>query len=162
MLQILLIHRSLKERKRLSALLKRSGFQVISSTDRQKGFRKFSDTYPDMIVMADEYPDAQMMCADMKEMSYLPILILGNGDDIARAKMLETGADMYVNPGIGNNELIARIYALLRRCQEPKCEKPRNGSPRSQAEFGEETINRTPTEFSLSSPTAIASARLVQ
>lgn len=138
--RILLIYQQQTERERLSSILSRAGFQVISAQDSRAGLVKLRQTPPDVVVMADESPEIQRMCSDIREMPYIPILVLGKGDEDVRALMLDLGADMYVDMAIAPEELITRVHVLLRRREKPEVREPYLESEEKQVEPGGRTI----------------------
>lgn len=118
--KILLIHPDQPDRERLGSILTRAGFKVMYAEDNEHALVTMNEIHPDLIVMANDSPETRaMFCGQVSEPT--PIMLLGTGNELTRATMLELGADMYVDVSVGQGELIARANALLRRSKKPAC-----------------------------------------
>jgi len=108
---------------RLEAALEGAGFSVITAGNVSEGLKKVYESYTDLVIMAKELPlvKGEEPVLYFRQVSYLPILVLGN--DGETTEMLELGADAFMTRPPSLTELVARVRALLRR-------KPRN-DPRS-------------------------------
>ena len=107
----------------IKAALEGAGFSVITAGNVLEGLKNAHESYPDLAIMANELPlvNGEEPVLYLRQTSYLPILVLGNDEEMAET--LELGADAYMTKPPSLVELVARVRSLLRR-------KPRHG-PRS-------------------------------
>ena len=105
----------------LSALLRRSGFEVIVARDGEEALERVRQDAPDLVVL-----DVLMPRLDGREVlrrlrragDWTPVILLTRvGTPAERALTLQEGADDYLNKPFEPLELIARIQAVLRRTQ---------------------------------------------
>jgi two-component system KDP operon response regulator KdpE len=62
--------------------------------------------------------DGVEVCREIRRWSQMPIIVLSAmGDEDAKVRALEAGADDYVTKPFGARELVARLQAALRRVQ---------------------------------------------
>jgi len=99
----------------VAAALEGAGFEVISAQDALEGLRKLYESYPDVIIMDRGLPDVfgEDACIRIRQASYLPIIVLGNYEDVAES--LEIGADAFMTKPPSLRELVARVRNLLKR-----------------------------------------------
>ena len=107
------------------------GFEVITASDSASGLQKFYETCPGLVIMAGELTSVnnQELCSRLREVTEVPIIVLGKGDEMVR--MLELGADAYLVTPVSTAILIARVRSLLRRCQEREFREDEPLSPQS-------------------------------
>jgi len=113
--RVLIIHRSQEKRDGLSFALEKAGFRTAAAEDTEAGFRRLSETDPDVVIVADNSPGGQKLCSRIRDFSAVPLIVLGKGDGLASVMMLEKGADVYLNESVSSRELVAWVYSLLRR-----------------------------------------------
>jgi len=99
--------------------LQQSGFQVIHSADGLDGlFKARTETY-DVAVIDIMLPklDGLAVIEEIRRAKIkTPIIVLSARDSVeSKVKGLEIGADDYLSKPFSFSELLARIYALLRR-----------------------------------------------
>lgn len=99
--------------------LRQSGFQVIHSADGLDGlFKARTETY-DVAVIDVMLPklDGLAVIEEIRRAKIkTPIIVLSARDSVeSKVKGLEIGADDYLAKPFSFSELLARIYALLRR-----------------------------------------------
>lgn len=102
----------------LSALLQEEGFNVIQATRGADCLRKAYDAHPDLVLLDIMLPDKQgtEVCRQLREISSVPIVMLtASSAEKQKVDSLTDGADDYVTKPFDNNELVARIRAILRR-----------------------------------------------
>jgi len=97
----------------LSQVLAGSRFQLLIAANEREALLQFSTSRPDLIILDmnswDSLPRIHEMCS-------VPIIALGRPDDPeAAVESLDHGADYFLTKPFGNQELCARIRALLRR-----------------------------------------------
>jgi DNA-binding response OmpR family regulator len=102
----------------ISVLLERGGLTVTVARDGPEGLRKFHSTRPDLVVLDVGLPgmDGWTVLERIRDLSDVPILMLtAHGQEAEKVRGLNGGADDYLLKPFGNNELVARARALLRR-----------------------------------------------
>ncbi|MFH1651614.1 MAG: response regulator transcription factor, partial [Chloroflexota bacterium] len=103
--------------------------------------------------------DGFEVCRRLREWTEIPIIMLSaKGDENAKVKCLNLGADDYVTKPFGSDELLARVRAVLRRTTATAVSsaRPTFSSGNLQISFAErkvtisgKEIRLTPTEFNL-------------
>ena len=143
----------------LAAMLKRvlgeEGYVVELAADGSEALRRARDRPFDLVVLDIMLPglDGIAVCRRLRSSGTIPILLL-----TARARTedrvlgLDSGADDYLTKPFANEELLARVRALLRRTAPP--EHLRFGELRlepstRQAWRVERALDLTTTEFDL-------------
>jgi two-component system KDP operon response regulator KdpE len=102
----------------LNVLLEAEGFSVIQAVDGAECLRLAYERHPDLVLLDIMMPnkDGREVCRRLREISDVPIIMLtclpGEKEKVER---LSDGADDYVTKPFSNDELIARIQAILRR-----------------------------------------------
>jgi two-component system KDP operon response regulator KdpE len=105
-------------RQVLSTLLETEGFAVIEAADGTECLRVAHDYRPDLVLLDIMMPhrDGREVCQRLREISNVPIIMLtalpGGKETVER---LQDGADDYITKPFRNDELVARIRAVLRR-----------------------------------------------
>lgn len=105
----------------LTALLEEEGFNVIYAGDGIECLRVAYEYHPDLVLLDILLPlkDGREVCKQLRTMSTVPIMMMSalgaNKEKIGR---LEDGADDYITKPFSNDELVARIRALLRRARQ--------------------------------------------
>ena len=146
-------------RELLSAIFEPTGHRVTLATDGGDGLRKFFSDPPDLVLL-----DVQMHTMDgwtllerIREVSDVPVIMLTALDqERNKVRGLRGGADDYVVKPFGEQELLARIDALLRRVparsdvlevyQDPVL---RIDYRRHQVHVRSEEVQLSPSEFKL-------------
>jgi DNA-binding response OmpR family regulator len=95
-----------------------AGLQVLTAGDGEQGLALFIRETPDITLLDVKMPrmDGWEMLRRAREASTAPVIMLtARGDELARIKGLELGADDYLTKPFSHLELFARIKAVLRR-----------------------------------------------
>lgn len=112
--------------KLVSMNLEMDGFEVISAYDGVEALAKAREENPDLIILDLMMPglDGIEVCRALRKTDALtPIMFLTVKDDeVDKVLGLEMGADDYVTKPFSPRELVARVKAMLRRCQVAKAE----------------------------------------
>ena len=108
---------SLKEIN-ISALSK-EGFKLATYSDPLDVLARLSELKPDLIILGEGLPvDSFEICYQLRQVVDVPILMMGR---VTRAtgwvKAVKSGADCYLEKPVGCLELVARMKAILRRCE---------------------------------------------
>jgi DNA-binding response OmpR family regulator len=118
---VLVIEDQLKLRRNLGQVLEHEGYQVITAGTGEEGLYHATTSHVDAIVLDLSLPgrDGLEVLADLRARGMQqPVLILTARDAIGdRVAGLDQGADDYVVKPFAHAELLARLRALLRRCQ---------------------------------------------
>jgi len=108
----------------LSWLLAREGFEVRAAQTGNEGIRIAESSPPDLILvdwMFSDLPGLEV-CRRLRAHSDthdVPIAMVADGADEAdRARALDTGIDDFISKPFGAREIVARVYALLRRAKK--------------------------------------------
>jgi DNA-binding response OmpR family regulator len=155
----------------LSTLLGRAGYDVFLAADGLDGLRRFHSIMPSLVILDVGLPslDGWTVLDRIRELSQAPILMLTARDEEAdKVRGLRGGADDYLTKPFGNQELLARVEALLRRRPTEVATvatPPRTDSRGSQMRYGNgdvlidieahrveaggQAVDLTPTEFRL-------------
>lgn len=116
--KILIIEDDEKISRLIEMELKFEGFGVEKAFDGRDGLNKVTTEKPDLVILDLMLPKMNgiEVCKRVREFSQVPIIILTAKDGITDKVIgLDYGADDYMTKPFENEELIARIRALLRR-----------------------------------------------
>ncbi len=116
--KILIIDDDTDLTKLLKLSLEKEGYAIYLAHDGTEGIKAAFEIRPHLVVLDLMMPqmDGYETCSRLREMTNIPILLLTartQNDDIVRG--FQEGADDYVTKPFSQNELKARIRALLRR-----------------------------------------------
>ncbi len=116
---------------------------------------------PDVVALDLGLPDTDglQVLGEVRKFSDVPVIIVtARGEEMARVKGLEMGADDYIVKPFSHTELLARVRAILRRTQKPELWKDEGMvtgmgfmvdlTGRRVMVSGKE-VNLTPTEWDL-------------
>lgn len=93
---------------------------VVSARRGREGLTLVESAEPDVVMLDLKLPDMDGLdvLQEVRMFSTVPVLIVtARGDEISRAKGLESGADDYIVKPFFHTELLARINAVMRRTQ---------------------------------------------
>lgn len=102
----------------VGALLGEEGYQIVTAYDGEVALRRHADERPDLVILDRRLPrmSGDEVCRSIRAVSSTPILMLtGEKGGDERAKLLDLGADDYLEKPFSKKELSARVRALLRR-----------------------------------------------
>lgn len=145
----------------LSTNLKARGYEVVTATNGEESLEAVQNVFVDLIILDLMMPkvDGVEVVRRVREWSDVPIIILSaRGDENAKVKCLELGADDYLTKPFGIAELIARIKTAFRHRGDANAtptqpnftmdEMEINFAKRKVTISGKD-ISLTPTEYSL-------------
>jgi DNA-binding response OmpR family regulator len=104
----------------LARFLGKEGYRIVLAQDGRQAMELFASQPPDMVILDAMLPhvDGFDVCAAIRRTSQVPVLFLTARDEEADIVLgLGLGADDYVVKPFSPRELVARVKALLRRCQ---------------------------------------------
>lgn len=136
-IRVLVVEDDVAIRDMLCFSLRHSGFECDAVGDAETGLAQLKEQQPDIILLDWMLPgiDGIEFIRRLRANEYyaaIPVIMLtAKGESEDMIKGLGVGADDYVNKPFSPPELVARIKAVMRRCQLPE-------SDDSQAiQFGE-------------------------
>ncbi|HEX3041286.1 MAG TPA: response regulator transcription factor [Solirubrobacterales bacterium] len=91
---------------------------VLAAGDAASGLRAVYGERPDLVILDVELPDMNGwdVLGRIRELGDLPVLMLtANDTELEKVRALRGGADDYLTKPFGQQELPARVEALLRR-----------------------------------------------
>lgn len=144
----------------LQVLLMRAGYSVIWATDGTEGLRRFEEDHPDLVVLDIGLPrlDGWSVLERIRHRNETPILLLtARGLETDKVRGLLGGADDYLTKPYSNDELVARVGALLRRLPPNSDVEPsvfddgwlRVDFATHEVRCGDNEVTLTPAEFRL-------------
>jgi len=143
----------------VAALLGEDGYEVVTAYDGEAALRRHAEESPDLIILDRGLPklSGDEVCRRIRAMSSTPILMLtGEKGSDERARLLDLGADDYLEKPFSKKELSARVRALLRRAVPAARSRPAASIGKltvdaraHQATVAGEALELTPTEFRL-------------
>jgi two-component system KDP operon response regulator KdpE len=110
----------------LRVTLRDAGFDVLPAATAAGALDVAALQAPDAAILDLVLPDGDGIdiTRQLREWGALPILVLSAvGDEDAKVRALEAGADDYVTKPFSPRELVARLQAVLRRAR-PAAEEP--------------------------------------
>ncbi len=143
----------------VGALLGEEGYQIVTAYDGEVALRRHADERPDLVILDRRLPrmSGDDVCRNIRAVSNTPILMLtGEKGSEERARLLDLGADDYLEKPFSKKELSARVRALLRRASAPvRADVAAHVGRLSvdarthRAAVDGDTLDLTPTEFRL-------------
>ena len=102
----------------LSLYMEREGFQTVIAPDGEAALRLFKEGDPDMVLLDVMIPklDGWGVLREIRTESQVPVIMLtAKGETTDKVSGLQMGADDYIVKPFEMKEVIARVYAVLRR-----------------------------------------------
>ena len=157
----------------LSTNLKARGYEVVTASNGEEALDAVQTVFVDLIILDLMMPkiDGVEVVRRVREWSDVPIIILSaRGDENAKVKCLELGADDYLTKPFGIAELIARINTAFRHRGDSTAAPTQpnftldtmeiNFAKRRVTVDGHE-VSLTPTEYSLLQHLALNSDKVL-
>ena len=104
-------------RRALRVALRANGYDVSEVATGQEAIEGVAVDPPDLVILDLGLPDVDgfEVCRRLREWTQLPIIVLSaHGDDQAKVRALDEGADDYVTKPFSMVELLARMRVALR------------------------------------------------
>ena len=143
----------------VASLLGSEGYDLLTAYDGETALRRHSEDVPDLVILDRRLPkmSGDEICRRIRAAGPTPILMLtGEKGEDERVKLLDLGADDYLEKPFGRKELLARVRALLRRAPPAGAAAAptdigglRIDARAHSARMGGEELPLTPTEFRL-------------
>lgn len=143
----------------VEVLLHRAGYQPLWAQDGDQGLQLLREQHPDLVVLDVGLPkvDGWAVLERIRDHSDIPVILLtARGLETDKVRGLLGGADDYLTKPFSNDELMARVGALLRRA--PPAPRPpsvyddgrvRVDLMHHQVEVEGTQVPLTPSEFRL-------------
>ncbi len=115
---VLLVDDSASQRAVIAHRLKQGGYDVAIATDGEDCLRVLGGLRPDIVLLDVVMPgiDGWETLDRIRETSGVPVIMLtARAEDIERVRGLRAGADDYIGKPFQQDELEARIEAVMRR-----------------------------------------------
>ncbi|MCJ7605682.1 MAG: response regulator transcription factor [Dehalococcoidales bacterium] len=157
----------------LSTNLKARGYDVVAATNGEESLEAVQADFIDLMILDLMMPkvDGVEVVRRVREWSDVPIIILSaRGDENAKVKCLELGADDYLTKPFGIPELMARIKTALRHGGDATAAPAQanfnldgmeiNFAKRRVTVGGKE-VSLTPTEYALLQHLAVNSEKVL-
>jgi two-component system, OmpR family, KDP operon response regulator KdpE len=109
----------------LRVVLRSAGYHVDVAATKEEALDAVASRPPDVMVLDLVLPDGTgvEICEEVRHWTKLPIIVLSAvGDEREKVRALNAGADDYMTKPFGNDELAARLRALLRRANDTASE----------------------------------------
>lgn len=129
--------------------VEKENFETLVAYDGNEAVEKFKQEPPDIVLLDIMLPkkDGWQVCREIRSMSNVPIIMLtAKGELFDKVLGLELGADDYIVKPFEPKELVARIKAVLRRCEYSADEETNSGE---ELKFDGLNINRETYEVHL-------------
>lgn len=143
----------------VASLLGEDGYEVVTAYDGETALRRHAEESPDLVILDRKLPklSGDEVCKRIRAASSTPILMLtGERGADERAKLLDLGADDYLEKPFSARELRSRVRALLRRASPAASSQtattvgPLRVDPKTHvASVDGGALDLTPTEFRL-------------
>ena len=102
----------------IESILRLEGYHVRTATDGETALDILVEDPPDVVLLDIMMPtlDGYAVCTAIRQMSQMPIIIVtAQGEETAKLRGLDAGADDYIVKPFSPKELTARVRAVLRR-----------------------------------------------
>ena len=104
-------------RRTLRTILETHGYCVLEAPTAADALRRVHAEGPDLVLLDLGLPDRDGIetLRELRAWSTVPVVVLSaRGDEAAKVRALDLGADDYVTKPFGTGELLARLRAALR------------------------------------------------
>jgi DNA-binding response OmpR family regulator len=146
-------------RNLVQELLRRAGYDALSAPDGREALRLVYSERPDLVVLDASMPvlDGWQTLERIRELSEVPVIMLtARATELDKVRGLKAGADDYVTKPFGQQELLARVEAQLRRGKPADDRAPVYSDALIEIDYAQRAVKAagrdvqlTPTEFKL-------------
>jgi two-component system, OmpR family, KDP operon response regulator KdpE len=116
--RVLIVDDEPQIRRSLRVALRANGYDVEEAATGESALEQAATRVPELVILDLSLPDVDgvQVCRRLREWTQLPIIILSaHGEDEAKVRALDQGADDYVTKPFSVPELLARMRVALRR-----------------------------------------------
>lgn len=121
-MKVLIAEDDLNIRLGLSDLLEDEGYECLQASNGDEAYSLFAMHQPDLVLLDIMMPgmDGYAVCRKIRQLNeQVPVIfITAKSEEIDQVLGLELGADDYIKKPFGTREVIARINAVIRRCNK--------------------------------------------
>ena len=160
MATILVVEDEMKIARLVRDYLQHAGFEVIVASNGESALASARGAKPDLVVLDLRLPgrDGLDVTRELRRTSNVPIVMLtAKGEESDRIVGLEIGADDYMVKPFSPKELVARVWAVLRRTEAARAIGPEVlrvrdvevDMPKMRVHAAGRPVDLTPTEFQL-------------
>lgn len=119
--KILVVDDEIKITEVIKSYLEHNGYDVAAACDGKQAMQLFEKQNPSLIILDLMLPDisGEDLCRIIRKESRVPIIMLTakvEEEDILRG--LDIGADDYITKPFSPKQLVARVFAVLRRVSD--------------------------------------------
>ncbi len=110
--------------------LEKEGYQTLCAYNGDEALRLFNSENPNIVLLDIMLPkkDGWQVCREIRAVSNAPVIMLtAKGELFDKVLGLELGADDYIVKPFEPKELVARVKAVLRRCDYGQTEEVEEG-----------------------------------
>ena len=111
----------------LDYALRREGYTPVTAADGVQALRQFETERPGIVLLDVNMPKLNgfEVCRRIRQDAETPIIMLTSRDEEADVlRGLQLGADDYVTKPFSPKQLVARLKAVLRRCEANSYDQP--------------------------------------
>lgn len=126
--KILIVDDDINIAELISLYLTKECYETRMVHDGESALRELQTFQPNLILLDLMLPgiDGYQVCREIRTKSQVPIIMLSaKGEVFDKVLGLELGADDYIVKPFDTKELVARVKANLRRCQQVVTEQPK-------------------------------------
>jgi DNA-binding response OmpR family regulator len=106
--------------KLIGVILQEEGFSIVTASDGVEAVTKLETIKVNLVILDVMMPNMNgwELCKELRKYYDIPILMLTvNGETDEKVKGFQVGTDDYLVKPFDRRELVARVYALLKRYQ---------------------------------------------
>lgn len=106
----------------LELLFRKEGFEIEKISESGQGVTYVLRHQPSVILMSEDMPPVgnSELLPVLRRLTRVPIIVVGEGGEIAVVNALLQGADLYMTWPLNYRELLSRMRALLRRANSER------------------------------------------
>lgn len=162
--KILVVEDDVDSANILEAYLRRDGFEVAIAEDGEKAIMVHQQWHPDLVlldIMLPKLSGTEVLSAIRRAGDTPVIMVTAIGDEPEKLGALRYGADDYIVKPYSPKEVLARVYAVLRRARPARRTEDRLQYDRLEVDRGAVLatvrnsdgqavpLDLTPTEFNI-------------
>lgn len=117
---VLICDDNARDAESLQYALTVEGYNVFRAGDGSTAKKLLADGGIDLVVLEAKLPDSDgfELCRSIRGASAMPVIFLSSrSDELDRVLGLKIGADDYITKPFSAREVVARVEAVLRRCE---------------------------------------------
>ena len=125
--KIMIIEDDIAAARQISNSLRAGQYETKVFLDGESALHEWNSYAPDLLLLDLTLPgmDGFQVCREVRRISSAPVIVISADTRTQdKIRILEDGADDYIEKPFDMGEVIARIHAVLRRCQQAPLTKP--------------------------------------